>query len=213
MMQLYSYWRSTAAYRARIALNVKEIEHEIVTVDLLQGADSEAGRDYRRVNPQGLVPALRVGVHVIAQSTAIVEYLEEVHPNPPLLPKSPEDRALVRSMCQIVACDIHPLNNLRVLNYLKGPLEQEQAEVDVWYNHWVASGFHAFQALVEQQGGQYCFGDEVTLADVYLVPQMFNAHRFNCDVKPFGKLQAICERLAALPAFKNAAPEAQEGAS
>ena len=212
-MKLYTYFRSSAAYRARIALNLKGISYESVPVDLRPGAHRQPG--YLARNPQGLIPALEDGGAVIGQSLALIEYLEETHPQPPLLPRLPLERARVRSMALAIACDLHPLNNLRVLNYLRSPLGQDEAAVDGWYRHWVAEGFRALEeeAIRASGDGHHMFGSQVTLADVCLVPQMFNAHRFRCDVAPFPTLRAICAHLETLPAFARAAPDAQPDAS
>lgn len=207
-MKLYTYFRSSAAYRVRIALNLKGLTHEAVQIDLRPGAHRQP--DYLARNPQGLVPALEDGGAVIAQSLAIIEYLEETHPRPPLLPRAPLDRARVRSLALAVACDIHPLNNLRVLNYLRTPLGHDQPTVDAWYRHWIAEGFRALEEEAKRSGdGRHMFGGEVTLADICLLPQMFNARRFKCDVEPFPALRAICAHLETLPAFARAAPDAQ----
>ncbi|HEY6517547.1 MAG TPA: maleylacetoacetate isomerase [Steroidobacteraceae bacterium] len=212
-MKLYTYFRSSAAYRVRIALNLKGVDHELVPVDLRPGAHRQP--DYLALNPQGLIPALEDGGAVIGQSLAVIEYLEEIHPQPPLLPRSPLDRARVRSLALNVACDMHPLNNLRVLNYLRGPLGQEQAAVDTWYRHWIAEGFRGLEEEAKRASGdgRHMFGTQVTLADVCIVPQMFNAHRFKCNVEPFPTLRAICAHLQALPEFARAAPGAQPDAS
>ena len=212
-MKLYTYFRSSAAYRVRIALNLKGVTPEAVPIDLRPGAHRQP--DYLARNPQGLIPALEDGGAVIGQSLAIIEYLEEIHPRPPLLPRSPLDRARVRSMALAVACDIHPLNNLRVLNYLRSPLGQDEAAVDTWYRHWIAEGFRALEDEAKRASGdgRHMFGAQVTLADVCLVPQMFNAHRFKCNVDPFPTLQAICAHLEALPEFARASPGAQPDAS
>ena len=212
-MKLYTYFRSSAAYRVRIALNLKGVSHEAVPVDLRPGAHRQA--DYLARNPQGLIPALEDGGTVIAQSLAIIEYLEETHPLPPLLPRAPLDRARVRSIALAVACDIHPLNNLRVLNYLRSPLGQDESAVDTWYRHWIAEGFRALEqeAKRARSDGRHMFGGEVTLADVCLVPQMFNARRFKCTLDPFPTLRAIGAHLETLPAFARAAPDAQPDAS
>ncbi|MGH8181762.1 MAG: maleylacetoacetate isomerase [Steroidobacteraceae bacterium] len=210
-MKLYTYFRSSAAYRVRIALNLKGVSHEAMPVDLRPGAHRQP--DYLARNPQGLVPALEDGGAVIAQSLAIIEYLEETHPSPPLLPRAPLDRARVRSLALAVACDIHPLNNLRVLNYLRSPLGHDQATVDAWYRHWIAEGFRALEEEAKRSGdGRHMCGGEVTLADICLVPQMFNARRFKCDVEPFPALRAICAHLETLPAFARAAPDGQPDA-
>jgi maleylacetoacetate isomerase len=212
-MKLYTYFRSSAAYRVRIALNLKGVTHEAVPVDLRPGAHRQP--EYLARNPQGLVPALEDGGTVIAQSLAIIEYLEETRPLPPLLPRSPLERARVRSLALAIACDIHPLNNLRVLNYLRSPLGHDEAAVDAWYRHWIAEGFRALEEEAKRASGdgRHMFGGEVTLADVCLVPQMFNARRFKCDVEPFPTLRAICAHLEALPAFALAAPGAQPDAT
>ena len=212
-MKLYTYFRSSAAYRVRIALNLKGIDYEPVPVDLRPGAHRQP--DYLAINPQGLIPALADGGAVIGQSLAVIEYLEETHPHPPLLPRSPLDRARVRSMALNVACDIHPLNNLRVLNYLRSPLGQDKEAVDTWYRHWIAEGFRGLEEEAKRSSGDghHLFGTAVTLADVCLVPQMFNAHRLKCDVEPYPTLLAICAHLEGLPEFARAAPAAQPDAS
>jgi maleylacetoacetate isomerase len=212
-MKLYTYFRSSAAYRVRIALNLKGIAYQAVPVDLRPGAHRQP--DYLARNPQGLIPALEDGAEVIGQSLAIIEYLEETHPQPPLLPPAALARAQVRSMALAIACDIHPLNNLRVLNYLRSPLGLQEEAVDTWYRHWIAEGLRALEAQAKHSSGdgRHMFGAEVTLADVCLVPQMFNARRFKCNVEPFPVLRAICAHLEALPAFVRAAPDAQPDAS
>lgn len=211
-MKLYTYFRSSAAYRVRIALNLKGLAYEAVPVDLRPGAHRQS--DYLERNPQGLIPALEEGGEVLSQSLAIIEYLEETHPEPPLLPRSALDRARVRSFALAIACDIHPLNNLRVLNYLRSPLGHEEAAVDTWYRHWIAEGFHALEAQAKRRpgDGRHLLGSEVTLADVCLVPQMFNARRFKCNLEPFPTLRSVCAYLEALPAFADAAPDAQPDA-
>ena len=212
-MKLYTYFRSSAAYRVRIALNLKGLAYESAPVDLRPAEHRQP--DYLARNPQGLIPAIQEGAAVISQSLAIIEYLEEMHPQPPLLPRSPLDRARVRSMALAVACDIHPLNNLRVLNYLRSPLGQDATAVDTWYRHWVAEGFRALEEEAKRASGDglHMFGSAVTLADICLVPQMFNARRFKCDVEPFPTLRSICAELETVPAFASAAPAAQPDAS
>jgi len=212
-MKLYTYFRSSAAYRVRIALELKGIAFETVPVDLRPGAHREA--PYLAINPQGLVPALEDGGVVIGQSLAIIEYLEEAHPQPPLLPRSPLERAQVRSLALAIACDVHPLNNLRVLNYLRSPLGQDESAVDTWYRHWIAQGLRSLEEQARRLSGdgRHLFGTQVTLADLCLVPQMFNANRFKCNVEPFPTLRAICAHLETLPAFARAAPNAQPDAS
>lgn len=212
-MKLYTYFRSSAAYRVRIALNLKGIDYESVPVDLRPGAHRQ--QDYLALNPQGLIPALEDGGAVIGQSLAVIEYLEETRPSPPLLPRSPRDRAQVRSIALAIACDMHPLNNLRVLNYLRSPLGLDEAAVDTWYRHWIAEGFRGLEEEARRASGdgRHMFGTEVTLADICLVPQMFNARRFKCNVEPFPTLRTICAHLETLPAFARSAPDAQPDAS
>ncbi len=210
-MKLYTYFRSSAAYRVRIALNLKGIPFESIAVDLRPGMHRSPA--YLAMNPQGLVPALEDGGTVFSQSLAILEYLEETHPQPPLLPHAPGDRARVRSLALSIACDLHPLNNLRVLNYLRSPLGQDEASVNAWYRHWIAEGLRGLEAETSRLGdGRHAFGGGITLADVCLVPQMFNARRFNCDLAPYPTLRAISEHLESLPAFARAAPAAQPDA-
>ncbi len=211
-MKLYSYFRSSAAYRVRIALNLKDIAYETVPVDLRPGAHRTP--EYLAKNPQGLVPALEDGGAVLGQSLAVIEYLEETHPEPPLLPRAALERARVRSMALAVACDMHPLNNLRVLNYLRSPLGCDEEEIDTWYRHWIAEGFRGLEEEARRASGdgRHMFGGTVTLADVCIVPQMFNARRFKCNIEPFPLLRGICAHLETLPAFARAAPEAQPDA-
>ena len=214
-MKLYTYFRSTAAYRVRIALNLKGLPYEAVTKDLRGTAGEHRRSEYLTLNPQGLIPALEHEGRVLAQSLAIIEYLDECFPSPPLLPKAPADRATVRAMALNIACDMHPLNNLRVLNYLRDELRQDEASVNRWYAHWISEGFRGLEELAKRSSDdrQHCFGNSVTLADVCLVPQMFNARRFKCDVSPYPTLVSITSRLEELPAFAAARPEAQADAS
>jgi maleylpyruvate isomerase len=213
-VKLHGYFRSSAAYRVRIALNLKGIAWEAVIVDLRAPVNAQRTREFRALNPQQLIPVLQDGADTLTQSLAIIEYLEETHPEPPLLPALPAQRARVRALALAVACDIHPLNNLRVLNYLRNPLGHDDAAVNAWYGHWIALGLSALeeQAKALSGDGRHTFGSEVTLADVCLVPQMANARRFNCDTAPFPTLRAICAHLETLPAFAQAAPEVQPDA-
>ncbi len=208
-VRLYSYWRSSAAYRVRIALNLKGIGHTIVPVDLAAGQQAEA--DYAGRNPQGLVPLLEDGDVRLTQSQAIVEYLDDRYPEPALYPSAALERARVRAFAGVIACDIHPLNNLRVLRYLKGPLGQETAAVDAWYSHWIHAGFRALEA--QTSDGPYVFGDAVSAADLFLIPQIYNARRFGVALDDFPKLVAVDAVCAELPAFRDAAPEAQADAA
>lgn len=212
MMKLYSYFRSSAAYRVRIALNLKGIEYDLESKSLRSGEHLSA--EFIEINPQGFVPALEIEGAVLAQSLAILEYLEERFPVPMLLPKHPVARAQVRAMALAIACDIHPLNNLRVLNYLKSEYHLEESQVDNWYRHWIAEGFRPLETLVKRHSKtmRNCFGDQLSIADVCLVPQMFNARRLNVDLTPFPTLVAISTALESHPAFAAARPEVQPDA-
>lgn len=209
-MKLYDYWRSSAAYRVRIALNLKRVPYEALPIDLRTGAQSAA--DYKAVNPQGLVPAIEAGGQVITQSTAIMEWLEDVHPQPPLLPADPAGRAAVRAMMAIVACDIHPLNNLRVLNSLKAEFDATQAQIDAWIARWITAGFDALEAAIHRYGEGFAFGAAPTLADCCLIPQVYNARRFNVDLTPWPQIIAVDAACACLDAFAAAHPKQQPGA-
>ena len=202
---LFDYFRSSASYRVRIALNLKGVDHESVQVDLLKGEQREA--DYRSRNPQGLVPMLEIDGLRIAQSLAIIGYLEAIHPEPRLLPANPADAAHVRAMALTIACDIHPLNNLRVLKYLVGPLGQDEEAKSSWIAHWIGEGFAALDALAAPRSGRFLFGDAPTLADVCLVPQMFNARRFDVPVDQYPTLVRADAEASRLEAFAAAHPE------
>jgi maleylacetoacetate isomerase len=213
-MKLFTYFRSSAAWRVRIALHYKGIPHGTVPVHLTHDGGQQHSESYRELNPQGLVPALSDDGDVFGQSLAIIEYLEETHPDPPLLPPDFAGRATVRAMALGVACDIHPLQNLRVLNYLRGPLGQADGPVAEWVRHWIGEGFKSLEELARRHGdGEHClYGDGVTLADVCLVPQMYNARRHHCDLTPYPALVAIDAHLMTLPAFAATRPEAQADA-
>ncbi|MDH3810104.1 MAG: maleylacetoacetate isomerase [Gammaproteobacteria bacterium] len=208
-LRLYSYWRSSAAYRVRIALNLKELDYEIVPVSLAPGVAEHRGEAYRAKNPQMLVPYLEDGELGIAQSMAILEYLEEAYPGMHLLPQSEPARSQVRAFCNMIACDIHPLNNLRVMNYIKKEFDADPT--GDWYTHWVNEGFRAAEAIASD--GPYVFGANVTLADAFLVPQVYNARRFKVPLDDFPKLVAATNACNELTAFQDAAPEAQSDAS
>ena len=211
MRVLYDYFRSSASYRVRIALNLKGLAYDSVPVSLLDNA--QRAPEYLSKNPQGLVPALLDGEQLLTQSLAICEYLEEAYPQPALLPNDTIGRARVRALALSIACDIHPLNNLRVLRRLEAQFAADQAGKDAWYQHWIQSGFEAFEQQIQSTHGQYCFGDTVTLADLALVPQVYNARRFNCDLSAYPTMLAIEQRCLALDAFARATPEAVQAQS
>ena len=210
-MILYDYFRSSAAYRMRIALNLKGLEAERRFIHLRKGEQRGAG--YLEVNPQGLVPTLMIDGEAFTQSLAIIEYLDEMHPQPALLPKDAKDRAWVRSIALAIACDIHPLNNLRVLKYLGREFQVDEAKRDDWYRHWVSDGFTALEArLAARPADRFCFGDTPTIADIFLVPQVANANRVSTPLEPFARIRAINAACLALPAFDRARPEVQPDA-
>jgi maleylacetoacetate isomerase len=208
---LYDYFRSSAAYRVRIALNLKGVDYESRPVDLRDDAQKSA--EYRAVNPQGLVPTLEIDGHRLTQSLAIIVYLDQTIPEPMLMPRDPFDGAHVRAMAMAVACDIHPLNNLRVLKYLKGEFGHSQDEIDAWYAHWVTEGLGALEAAAALRAGAFLFGDSPTIADVCLVPQLFNARRMNVAIDAFPTLLRADENANKIEAFAAAHPERQEVAA
>jgi maleylpyruvate isomerase len=210
-MKLYTYFRSSASFRVRIALNLKGIAYEPHTVWLPDG--QHKGDAYSQINPQNLIPTLIDDGERLNQSMAIIEYLDETHPEPRLMPDDPLGRAHVRSLSQLIACEIHPINNLRILKYLKSELKQEQATIDAWYRHWCVEGLNAYERqLDEYSAGKYSYGDKVTMADICLVPQIFNAMRFEVDLTRFPKTKAIFDRLMLIPAFDIAQPSKQPDA-
>lgn len=210
-MKLYSYFRSSAAYRARIALNLKGLTYETAPVHLIKDGGHNKRPEFRAVNPQMRVPALVAPTgEVLIQSLAIIEYLDETHPEPPLLPKDSVGRAQARALAQIIACDIHPLNNVAPLRYLKNEMHQEQSAIDAWYHHWILAGFDAIEALVRPS--PYACGTQVTIADVFLVPQVANARRLKVPLDKFPKIVGIDAACLALPAFDRARPENQPDA-
>jgi maleylpyruvate isomerase len=214
-VKLYGYFRSSATYRVRIALNLKGIPSEPVLVDLRAPVQAQRSPEFRALNPEGLIPVLVDRDRTFTQSLAIIEYLEETHPEPALLPRAPVERAQIRALALAIACEISPLNNSGVLNYLRAPVGLDDSTVNAWYAHWIARGFEALEerAIRLSGDGRHLYGSTVTLADVCLVPQMFNARRFNCDVTPYPTLRAICAHLESLPAFAQAAPEVQPDAT
>jgi len=212
-MKLYNYFRSSAAYRTRIALNLKGITPENVFIHLLK--NEQRADEYLKLNPQGLVPTLVDGDEVITQSLAIIEYLDETHPAPPLLPGTAADRARIRSLALTIACDIHPIDNLRVLRYLTGVLGVSEDDKNKWYEHWVREGLNALEAQLagDPRTGRFCHGDTPTLADICLVPQLANARRVNMDIDAFPTIARIEVACQALPAFADAAPMKQPDAA
>ncbi len=206
---LYSYFRSSAAYRVRIALNLKNLDYEIRPVNLIKDGGEQRKADYLKFNPQGLVPTLIIENTVLTQSSAIIEYLEEIYPQHPLLPDKAEERAHVRGLAQLIACDIHPLNNLRVLNYLK--TQDSDDNQRVWYHHWIHEGFEALELVlkVNHCNGHFCFGDSPGMADVFLIPQVYNAKRFELSLAPYPLITGIFEHCMGQRAFIDASPEKQ----
>ena len=210
-MKLYSYFRSSAAYRARIALNLKGLAYETVSIHLTKEGGKQFSPAYKALNPQMRVPALELASgEVLLQSLAIIDYLDEIRPDPPFLPADPVARAQVRAVAHIIACDIHPLNNVGPLKYIKSSLGKEQAAIDAWYHHWILLGFEAVEKLLRP--GPYAFGGAVTLADICLVPQVANARRFNVPLDRFPAIVAVDAACLALPAFDKARPENQPDA-
>jgi maleylpyruvate isomerase len=209
-LTLHGYWRSTAAYRVRIALNLKGAPYRQTAHDLRAGGQRDPA--YLALAPQGLVPALDTGEAIMTQSLAILEWLEDVFPEPPLLPRRPDERAVVRAMAALVACDIHPLNNLRVLQALRSDLGADQTRIDAWIARWIADGFGALEGMIERHGGDFAFGDAPTVADCCLVPQVYSAERFNVDLGPYPRVRTAVERARALEAFAAAHPSRQPDA-
>ena len=214
MLTLYTYFRSSAAFRVRIALHLKGLTFDAVPIHLLRDGGEHLKSDYQRRNPAGFVPMLEHGDIRLTQSLAILEYLEDLQPTPPLLPATPEARAWVRAIALQIACDIHPLNNLRVLRYLKSPLGMDDNARQVWSQHWIAAGFTAIErTLIERAPmGRYCYGDTPTMADCCLIPQVFNALRVECPLENFPSIVRVYESCMQLPAFQRAAPQAQSDA-
>ncbi|WP_324734010.1 maleylacetoacetate isomerase [Pseudomonas paeninsulae] len=212
MLTLYSYWRSTAAYRVRIALNLKGLAYQQVPVHLVRDGGEQHSAEYRALNPQELVPLLVDGEARIAQSLAILEYLDEVYPVPALLPADPAPRAQVRALALHIACDIHPLNNLRVLQYLSGPLGVADQAKDAWYRHWVGLGLAAVEQGLAVFEGRLSLDQRPGYLEACLLPQLYNARRFNCELDAFPRILAMAARCESLEAFKQAAPEVQADA-
>ena len=214
MLKLYTYFRSSAAYRVRIALNLKNLEYEAIPVHLVKDGGQHLKEAYRRINPAGAVPALVDRDLSLSQSLAIIEYLDEAYPYPPLLPGDPAARARVRAIALDIACEIHPINNLRVLKYLTGQLGLSEEQKNAWYRHWIGVGLQAVEAMLagDARTGAFCHGDTPGLADCCLVPQVFNARRFGCELSAMPTVLRIADHCAGLEAFRRAAPEAQPDA-
>jgi maleylacetoacetate isomerase len=212
--RLYTYWRSSAAFRVRIALNLKGLAFESVPKHLLRDGGEQRRADYLALNPQGLVPGLEHDGAFVSQSLAICEYLEEIQPEPRLLPGSAIDRGRIRAMALAVACDIHPLNNLRVLQYLRREFGQDEEGVNRWARHWISNGFAALEQWIARHSadGRFCCSLQPTLADVFLLPQVFNARRVQTDLAPYPRVVAVADHLLTLPAFADARPEVQPDA-
>jgi len=210
-MKLYNYFRSSASFRVRIALNLKRLPYVYVPVHLTKGGGQQFDPAFKAINPDALIPVLDDNGHTLMQSLAIIEYLDETYPEPPLLPRTPLDRAYVRSIALGVACEIHPLNNLRVLRYLVRDLKVTDEQKDAWYRHWVEQGLASIEArlVAEKKSGRYALGDDVTLADVVIVPQIFNAQRFDCRLGHVPTVMRIFAQCMELPAFVEAQPSRQ----
>lgn len=213
-MKLYTFFRSSASYRVRIALNLKTLSYDQIPIHLRRGGGEQFTASYQNINAQALVPTLEDDGRYLTQSLAIVEYLEEKYPNPPLLPKAAPDRALVRSMALVIACEVHPIQNLRVLNYIKKEYNQTDEQVNRWAQHWIDLGLAALEEMISAQTarGKFCFGDTPTLADICVVPQLGNARRFGCNLSRYPTILSIEKACLAIPAFANAAPEKQPDA-
>jgi maleylpyruvate isomerase len=214
MVKLFGYFRSSAAYRVRIALNLKNIEWQSEIIHLTKNGGEQFSEFYQNLNPQSLLPTLEDDGNYFTQSLAILEYIEEVYPDPPLLPTLPTQRAHVRSIALAVACDIHPINNLRVLKYLTQELKIDEVQKTAWYRHWISTGLGAIETMLTQhpETGKFCHGSSVSLADICLVPQVFNANRFDCDMAAYPTITRINDACISMKEFQQAMPENQPDA-
>ncbi|MGB1558164.1 MAG: maleylacetoacetate isomerase [Oceanococcaceae bacterium] len=208
-LRLYGYWRSSSSWRVRIALALKGLDYEAVPVHLIRGGGEQLSPEHRERNPQALVPVLEHGDFRLSQSLAICEYLDSLAPEPRLLPSEPRAAAQCRSLCQLIACEIQPLNNLRVLRYLESELGADKSQQAIWYRHWIRLGFAALESVLAKDNSPHALGSEPGLLDLMLVPQLYNARRFDCELSPYPRLLALEEAALALPAFANTAPEQQ----
>jgi len=213
-MKLYTFFRSSASFRVRIALNLKNLSYDQIPIHLRRGGGEQFRANYQNINAQALVPTLEDDGRYLIQSLAIVEYLEEKYPSPPLLPKAAADRAVVRSMALVIGCEVHPIQNLRVLNYIKKEYQQNDEQVNRWAQHWIELGLAALEQMINAQTarGKFCFGDTPTLADICLVPQLGNARRFGCDLSRYPKILSVEKACIVIPAFADAAPDKQPDA-
>ncbi|MCB9072539.1 MAG: maleylacetoacetate isomerase [Bdellovibrionaceae bacterium] len=208
-MKLYSYFRSSSAYRVRIALNVKNIPYEMIPIHLLKNGGEQHASSYRAINPSEQVPTLIDGNHTIGQSMAILEYIEQKFPQTPLLPEMPHERAIVRQMCEVINSGIQPLQNLMVTQYLTDSLHVSENDKMVWLQFWINRGLTSFESLLDKYSGTYCFGDHLSFADCFLIPQVFSSQRFNIDLSRFPKIKVLNDRCLSLPAFIKASPQEQ----
>lgn len=212
MIKLYSYFRSSTSFRLRIVLNLKQLSYETVAVHLLKNGGEQYSSGYLAINPLGAVPSLDHEGKILTQSSALCEYINELHPEPALLPADIAERAWVRSVCSLVACDIHPVNNLRILNYITKTLGHDEVQKMDWYRHWIAQGFNALEKLLSQKADQHCWGNTVTMADAFVVPQVWSANRFHCAMDDYPILRRVYKKAMQIPAFQQAAPAAQQDA-
>ena len=213
MLTLYGYWRSSAAYRVRIALNLKGLDYHSESVHLVKDGGQQHLESYQSLNPAELVPTLVDGELVLNQSMAVLQYLEDVYPQYPLLPEDKIEKAKVTAFALDIACEMHPINNLRILQHLKSPLGHSQEETENWYRHWLKVGFDALEKRLASHGSKYCFADQITMADLVLVPQVYNAFRYQLDMKAYPKILGIYENCLSLETFFKASPEQQEDAN